>query len=60
MINRERVVMMTRGFRTADQYIHMLEHLVPEHFNYKLTVEYKNWQKVRKLAFLRWCKWRIV
>lgn len=55
---RQRVVAMTQGFRTADEYIKMLEHLVPDHYDYTKTTEYKNWRKTRSLAFLVWCKWR--
>lgn len=57
---RLRVLAMVEGFKTAKDYITMLEHLVPEHYDYKKTIEYKNWQKTKSYVFLRWCKWKSI
>jgi hypothetical protein len=51
---------LMKEFQIIKEYVYMLEHLVPEHFNaYKKTLEYKKWKKV-KTGMMQWATRRYL
>jgi hypothetical protein len=56
--NRQRVLDIIKAFKITEQYVFMLEHLVPSHFNFKKTVEYKKWTDIRHYMMHQVNNWR--
>lgn len=59
-MSRLRAYELCRDFDIYEKYIRMLHQLVPEHYNYKKTKEYKDYMATHKRVSFVWKKRRYI